>query len=179
MDQNDHRDRACRLRRPSRGERVMTAGGGSDGPVEGAEANVHASAVAFASRAGPRGILVLGASGAGKSGLALRLMALGAALVADDRVVLRRDAGGRLMVAAPAPLRGLVEARGVGLLRVPAEGPVPVSLAVDLDTAPMERLPSRRKIVLLGCDIDLIRGRDVPNLDAILTVLAQREAAMT
>jgi HPr kinase/phosphorylase len=179
MDRNEHRDRACCPRRRRAGHPTVTAGEGRDRAEEGVEANMHASAVVFASHAGRRGILVLGASRSGKSGLALRLMALGADLVADDRVLLRRDPGGRLLASAPAPLRGLIEARGIGLLRMPAEGPVPVSLAVDLDAAPAERLPPPRKIVLLGCDIDLIQGRDVPNLDAILTVLAQRGAAMT
>ena len=55
--------------------------------------NLHASAVALDGR----GALLLGASGAGKSGLALRLMALGARLVADDRVLLRRGPEGLLI----------------------------------------------------------------------------------
>jgi HPr kinase/phosphorylase len=146
---------------------------------EAVEANVHASAVAFPAPAGQFGVLVLGTSGSGKSGLALRLMAFGAQLVSDDRVVLRRDRAGGLVAAAPASLRGLVEARGLGILRAPAGGPAPVSLAVDLDVAPTERLPPRRKIVLLGCEIDLIRGRGISNLDAIITVLAQTGTAMT
>ena len=49
---------------------------------------LHGSCVALAAPPGvlPRGVLILGPSGAGKSTLALRLMALGATLVADDRV---------------------------------------------------------------------------------------------
>ena len=44
---------------------------------------IHASAVAL----GPVGLLIMGASGSGKSSLALELMARGAKLVADDQVV--------------------------------------------------------------------------------------------
>src|SRR5262245_61986603 len=76
---------------------------------------VHGSAVAW----GGRGLLILGASGRGKSALALALTATGAALVADDRVEIVRR--GRALVArAPAALAGLVEARGIGILPVPA-----------------------------------------------------------
>ncbi|MFZ9450406.1 MAG: HPr kinase/phosphorylase [Alphaproteobacteria bacterium] len=75
---------------------------------------VHATCVAIDGA----GILLRGPSGAGKSDLALRLVDGGAALVADDRVDLRRR-GTCLVASPPAPLRGLVEARGVGILRVP------------------------------------------------------------
>ena len=67
---------------------------------------VHASCVAL----GGRGVLILGGSGAGKSGLALQLMAYGAALVSDDRTILsNRD--GALQAAAPDTIRGRIEAR--------------------------------------------------------------------
>lgn len=47
---------------------------------------IHASAVSLAGR----GLLILGASGTGKSGLALEMMSRGAVLIADDRVRLMR-----------------------------------------------------------------------------------------
>ena len=123
------------------------------------------------------GVLLLGASGAGKSSLALRLMALGADLVSDDRVLLRRCAE-HLVAEAPQPLRGLVEARGVGILRVPYSEAARIVLAVDLDQAPGARMPEPRKIALLGCHIRLLCGRDVPNLDAIITVIVKNRAEM-
>ena len=58
------------------------------------ETNIHASCVAM----GGHGVLLLGASGAGKSDLALRLIDEGAQLVADDRTLLftrRRRAVGQ------------------------------------------------------------------------------------
>lgn len=128
--------------------------------------NIHASAVALEGR----GLLILGASGAGKSGLALRLMALGAALVADDRVVLRRrDA--RLVASAPPELAGMIEARGIGLLRARPEQEATLALAVDLDTPPASRMPQPREISYLGLRVELISGRDAPNLDATLVQL--------
>ena len=130
---------------------------------------VHASAVAI----GPRALLIRGASGAGKSGLALRLIALGAELVSDDRVILtRRD--GALLARAPAPLRGLIEARGVGLLRTERlRAEAEVALVVDLDFAPAARMPQSRVIELLGVEVSLIFGQGVPNIDAVLVFFMQ------
>ena len=128
---------------------------------------LHASAVAHEGRAA----LILGRSGVGKSGLALRMMALGATLVADDQVRIERR-GDSLHASAPPALLGLIEARGVGLIRVPevAMGAA-VTLAVDLDRAPEARMPQSRDLALLGVDVRLLFGRDVPNLDVVLSVL--------
>lgn len=128
---------------------------------------LHGSAVAQDGRA----VLILGRSGSGKSGLVLRLMALGATLVADDQVRLDRR-GDTLHASAPPGLLGLVEARGCGLIRVPevATGAA-VVLAVDLDQAPEARMPQSRDLALLGVDVRLLFGREVPNLDVVLSVL--------
>jgi len=99
--------------------------------------NIHASCVMLAAAARPfgaaedAGVLILGESGAGKSGLALRLLAAGARLVADDRVELfsRADA---LWAKPPAQLAGLIEARGVGIVRLPHAVEARVALAVHL-----------------------------------------------
>ena len=71
---------------------------------------LHASCVGLDGDA----VLILGKSGAGKSALALTLMAYGAQLVADDRVVLR-PVDGRIIASAPDTIAGLIEARGVGI----------------------------------------------------------------
>lgn len=135
---------------------------------------VHASAVARDGRA----VLILGAAGSGKSGLALRLMARGASLIADDRVVLSRMADGRLAARAPEALAGMIEARGIGILRVPAVAEAAVVLAVTLDESPETRMPQSRTIVYLDSTVRLISGRDLPNLDAVLTLFLQQEAGL-
>lgn len=124
---------------------------------------LHASCVAHRGR----GVLILGPSGSGKSTLALDLLALGAALVADDRTLLRADAG-RIIADAPDTLRGLIEARGVGILRAPAHGPVALALAVDLARAEPERLPPMRRLELLGCALPLVWGAGRVHLASIL-----------
>jgi HPr kinase/phosphorylase len=112
---------------------------------------LHASCVAL----GGRGLLILGPSGAGKSALALRLMSLGADLVADDRTeVLRRDA--MLVASCPAPLRGLIEVRGVGLLRATPVDSAEIALVVDLGQTETDRLPPTRHITILGCERTLV-----------------------
>jgi len=133
----------------------------------------HASCVALHGR----GLLITGASGAGKSGLALRLMALGAQLVADDQVQLHR-AGRALQARCPDRIAGLIEARGVGLLRADHLAEVPLALVVDLDRHEPDRLPPRREIVLLGCPLPLVLGRDAHHLaPALLQYLRAGRAA--
>lgn len=110
-----------------------------------AEIILHASAVALEGAA----VCILGASGTGKSALALQLMAMGAGLVSDDRCRVWRD-GGDLLVDAPDPIRGRIEARGVGILNASAVGPAPIALWVDLDRAEDHRLPPDREKVCLG-----------------------------
>jgi HPr kinase/phosphorylase len=87
-----------------------------------------------ASRSGD-GVLVVGPSGAGKSDLVLRLLARGFDLVADDCVVI--EAG----TAHPAPaLAGLLEVRGVGIVRLPYVASTRLALVVELGGA-AARLP--------------------------------------
>lgn len=132
------------------------------------ESMVHASVVAT----GGRGLLILGPSGSGKSTLALALVGRGAGLVADDQVcVVRR--GGALIASAPASLAGMIEARGIGLLRIPFVAEVPVVLAVDMNVAPAARMPQRRTITYLGVEVELISGRGLPNLELALMILMQ------
>ncbi|SNX68392.1 Hpr(Ser) kinase/phosphatase [Cereibacter ovatus] len=116
---------------------------------------LHASCVAV----GGRALLILGPSGAGKSSLALALMALGADLVADDRTEILRE-GATLVARCPPALAGLIEARGLGILRAPAIHEARVELAVDLGQRETDRLPQRRNIQVLGRPVDLVFGQE-------------------
>ncbi|KGJ04747.1 Hpr(Ser) kinase/phosphatase [Paracoccus halophilus] len=124
---------------------------------------LHASCVAHCGR----GLLILGPSGAGKSTLALAMMALGASLVADDRTLLHGEAG-RIMADCPPTIRGRIEARGVGILKAQACGPVELALAVDLGQAEPERLPPLRRFDTSLGTLPLVLGAGRVHLASIL-----------
>jgi HPr kinase/phosphorylase len=113
---------------------------------------VHGTAVAVDGAA----LLLRGPPGAGKSDLALRLIDAGARLVADDQVELRRS-GRQILTRAPATLAGLVEIRGIGIVRVDALEEAPLALIVDLIlSGEVERLPEPRFETVLGLAFRLI-----------------------
>jgi len=127
-------------------------------PAQGT-AIVHASAVAF----GPdRGVLIEGPSGSGKSTLALRLIATGALLVSDDRTVLFA-AGGSLFARAPRPIAGLIESRGLGILRQTVRRLARIRLVIQLVAADAAaRLPEPLRTTRLGCELALLRAHPGP-----------------
>jgi serine kinase of HPr protein (carbohydrate metabolism regulator) len=104
---------------------------------------IHASCVL----AGRSAVLIRGPSGSGKSRLAAALIDAGrngtappARLVADDRVHLFA-ANGRLLAAAPEPIEGKIEVRGLGVREAEYEPLALVSLVVDLAAADAGRMP--------------------------------------
>lgn len=102
-------------------------------------------------------MVITGRSGAGKSGCALGLMALGANLLADDITVVER-AGAVVMAHCPEAIRGRIEARGVGILNATVAEPAPVALLVDIDQIETERLPPLRTQTLLGVAIPCLHN---------------------
>jgi len=113
---------------------------------------VHATAVAIDGEA----VLLRGVPGSGKSDLALRLIDGGGRLISDDQTVLhRKDA--QVLVRAPATIVGLIEVRGLGILRIDPVDEAPLGLLVDLvSSVEIERLPDPRWETILGVPIPLI-----------------------
>jgi len=110
---------------------------------------VHATSVEI----GGHAVLIRGPSGSGKSDLALRLMDQGAQLVADDQSGLSAE-NGRLFVSCPPAIAGMLEVRGLGILRLPHRERVPLALVVDLVAAKdVERLPEPSRAAFLGIQV--------------------------
>jgi HPr kinase/phosphorylase len=116
-------------------------------------------------------VLIRGASGSGKSSLGLELLAWGCQLLADDRTELSVEEG-RLVARCPPAIRGLIEARGVGLLRAEAVEEGEVVLMADLDHSEAERLPPWREKAILGVRLPVLqRPLNGPFAAAILQYL--------
>ena len=132
-------------------------------------ATIHASAALV----GACAVLVRGPSGSGKSSFVLALLRAGqsgtlpfARLVADDRAIVTASHG-RLIVRPADTLAGLIEARGLGIVRLPYEGAAVVGSVVDLG-ADSKRLPddSEHETVIAG--IRLARLAVAPGADSLL-----------
>lgn len=101
---------------------------------------LHASALAIKEA----GVLIRGASGSGKSRLALALITAARArgafsrLIGDDRIRLE-NCHGRLIAWGHPHILGQIEQRGVGILRLPFLPAAVIRLVVDL--APADQAP--------------------------------------
>lgn len=113
--------------------------------ASGSEPTMHATAIVL----GETGVLFIGPSGSGKSAAAFACLCAAqargwnAGLIADDRTVLTA-VGHRLVASCPEPIRGLIELRGAGIVRLRHVERAVIHLAV---TASGEaRLPEEEEI---------------------------------
>jgi HPr kinase/phosphorylase len=144
---------------------------------------IHASCVAV----NGTGILIRGASGAGKSRLAHKILLAAPAhgftamLVADDRVALAVRSG-RLIAAAPDPLKGLIEMRGLGIARLPYLEQAPVDLAIDLmQQGEIPRMPDREQSTISLQGVTLPRAFALTpdaGLEVLLILIGQSGAVL-
>jgi HPr kinase/phosphorylase len=109
------------------------------------------------------GVLLLGPAGSGKSDLALRLIdqpgrgtgrqSMTAQLVADDQVLIT-EREGRLIAAPPPRLAGLIEVRGLGIIKAECAPQAAIGLVVRLtDAASIERVPETCQSHMVLLDI--------------------------
>jgi serine kinase of HPr protein (carbohydrate metabolism regulator) len=113
----------------------------------------HAGLIARFGPGGWRGVLIEGRSGAGKSDLALRTLALGWSLIADDRTQVWASEG-RLYGRAPEALAGLMEVRGLGVAAFPRRAFAAIALVARcVESAAVERMPEADAESLLGVSL--------------------------
>ena len=100
--------------------------------------NIHATTVDI----NGNGILIIGKSGEGKSDLALRLIEnKGAVLVADDRTDIQ-NINGKLVASCPKSIEGLLEVRGIGVVKTPFQPSTEIKLVVtSTSQKDIERYP--------------------------------------
>ena len=100
---------------------------------------LHATLVEYKNK----GVLLQGPSGAGKSDLALRLISRGGQLVTDDQVLVNKcPLNKQLIGQAPAAIQGLLEVRGLGILRFPYHLSWSIDIVIKLkDFNVIPRLP--------------------------------------
>jgi serine kinase of HPr protein (carbohydrate metabolism regulator) len=101
---------------------------------------------------GERAVLIEGQPGSGKSSLALALIDRGARLVGDDGVLL--EAFGADLLASPAPnIRGLIEVRNIGLVKMPVAERCPVALVLTLDPAAPRHVETAPRTMRAGISL--------------------------
>lgn len=119
---------------------------------------LHGTAVLLSGSAyPPSAVFLRGISGSGKSDLAFRLCEAGASLICDDQVLFERRQD-NIHVSVVDSIRGLLEVRGVGLLRYPVSGGSS-RLRLIVDLVPREevpRLPEWEKEDILGVSVPRI-----------------------
>lgn len=136
---------------------------------------IHASCVQYCGA----GLIIRGPSGSGKSDLALRLIADGGRLVADDYVWIGTEAGA-VYAVAPDTITGRIEVRGLGILTSPALRVTRIDCVIDLvERTAIERLPPRREIEIDGVllpsfDLDPMEASAVAKVAALIELRGDR-----
>ena len=114
--------------------------------------NIHGTSVAIENN----GILIIGKSGKGKSDLALRLIDSGATLIADDITVCVSKKN-KIFLYPDEQIKGIIEIRGVGLMKVQYIEGIELKLVIDLNSKNLDRLPKKsEKKNIMGIKLPII-----------------------
>lgn len=111
------------------------------------------------------GVLLLGETGSGKSELVLRLLGRGFVLVADDRVEIQDG-----FASPPAALAGLLEVRGIGIVRLPYLARARLAVVAQLGSQ-AERLPRPERHPELGLPMIRLTGTSVSAVERVALAL--------
>lgn len=131
--------------------------------------NIHASCLEL----DKRGILFVGDSGAGKSDMVLRLIEEKKAhLVADDRVDIKKYKE-QIIASCPNNIKGLLEVRGIGIVKYPSKPKTVIQLVVRLSNLPTERIPEEDFFVFEGVKIPqvTINPKEISSTSKVLAAI--------
>jgi serine kinase of HPr protein (carbohydrate metabolism regulator) len=141
--------------------------------------NIHATAIAIEGM----GLLIEGASGSGKTSLALagieKLHSQNrfAALVADDQCLLE-IANCKLIATCPPAFTGLGEMRGLGIIKQKSLDAVVIDAVIRLvDEAKLERMPERKTTIVNSVELpayDLPARQTAVSLPILLQIVKDR-----
>ncbi|MBQ7303633.1 MAG: HPr kinase/phosphatase C-terminal domain-containing protein [Alphaproteobacteria bacterium] len=133
--------------------------------------NIYATCVAI----GDMGVLISGKSGSGKSDLALRLINnKNAVLVSDDRtdIIVKNN---KLYASSPDIIKGMLEVRGVGIVKLPYVESAEIKLVINLvdDIGKIERLPEEKFYEKYGIKIPMadLYAFEVSSVDKVVIKL--------
>lgn len=122
------------------------------------------------------GVLIRGRSGAGKTSLALALLAEAdkrgflARLVADDRVYVSSDEG-NVLAQTPLPIAGLIERRGQGVFPIAYVPEAIVELLVDVREADTDELQGSETVCGVELPLLMIPRAVEPQTDIVFRAL--------
>lgn len=102
------------------------------------------------------GLFITGASGAGKSDLAIRLIDRGAVLVSDDYTEVKSTRN-TLTATVPKNIKGKIEAYGIGIIDAKNKDQTTINLVINLvDTDKLERMPKDDTVTIEGISLPQI-----------------------
>lgn len=123
------------------------------------------------------GVLIKGASGIGKSEVALELIKKGHSLIADDAIILKKLDDDELIGEAPELLKNRMEIRGIGIINIQQHfGIASVAPQCKLDVV-VEIVPAGDQVDRLGNDWKHENYLDVDIRKTVLPVSGGRSIA--
>ena len=124
---------------------------------------IHASSVDI----NGKGVVILGKSGAGKSNLAIKLISMGAKLISDDKTHVKFKEN-KIIISKPETTPNFIEARGIGLIKVPFVVSSKLFCFVKITNLELNRLPNAKNKYCFGKKIKLMEFNPFYNNESAL-----------
>ena len=124
---------------------------------------IHASSVDI----NGKGVVILGNSGAGKSNLAIKLISMGAKLISDDQTHFKLKEN-KIIISKPKTTPNFIEARGIGLIKVPFVVSAKLFCFVKITNLELNRLPNAKKKYCFGKKIKMMEFNPFYNNESFL-----------